>query len=152
MKSIAPGVFVGTITDIPGWKGRYIAAAKEPCHRQALQYTGRGAPKDHPEYLVALRGMGMILNLVDGESPDWIDKGMIQQSLDFICPAENTLIACNQGRSRSPSIALMWMLQTRQIVAETFYEAEDLFKLLYSDYAPANGIRLFSKKFFEELS
>jgi hypothetical protein len=31
-----------------------VHACKEPYHRNALGYSGQGAPKEHPEYLVAL--------------------------------------------------------------------------------------------------
>jgi hypothetical protein len=33
-----------------GWAT--VHACKEPYHREALGYSSRGAPKDHPEYLV----------------------------------------------------------------------------------------------------
>mgnify|MGYP003422197942 FL=1 len=151
MIQVHSGIHVGTVADLSRWRGKYLAAAKEPCHRDAVGYTGRGCPKDHPEYFVAVRNKGMILNLVDGESSDWVDKGMMQQALAFITPEPATLIVCNQGHSRSPSIALMWLLQNKHIQADTFEEAEKTFSLLYKNYRPANGIRQFSKQFFEEL-
>ena len=151
MIQVHSGIYVGTVAELSNWNGKYLAAAKAPCHRQALGYTGRGAPKEHKEYLVALRGAGMILNLVDGETPDWIDKGMIRQALDWITSEPETLIVCNQGQSRSPSIAFMWMLRQGLIKADTFGEAERAFEEVYKNYRPANGIRAFSKMFFEEL-
>jgi len=48
-----------------GWA--VVHACKEPYHRQALGYRVRGAPKDHPEYLVARRGNRLILNIVEDE-------------------------------------------------------------------------------------
>ncbi|EMO60011.1 hypothetical protein LEP1GSC161_0256 [Leptospira santarosai str. CBC1416] len=33
-----------------------IHACKEPFHRNLLGYSGKGAPKEHPEYLLARRG------------------------------------------------------------------------------------------------
>ena len=41
------------------------ASSHATYHRQALGYRSRGAPKDHPEYLVARRGNRLILNIVD---------------------------------------------------------------------------------------
>lgn len=40
-----------------------LHAAKEPWHREFVGYSGRGAPKDSPEYLWALRGNRLALNL-----------------------------------------------------------------------------------------
>ena len=150
MRRIHEGIYVGTVAELGRWRGKYLAAAKEPCHRDAVGYTTKAAPKNHPEYFVAIRNKGMILNIVDGETPDWIDKDMMQQALTFITQDPETLIVCNQGHSRSPSIALMWMIQNRHIQADTFENAEAQFRKLYPDYRPANGIRQFSKQFFKD--
>lgn len=143
MISIYPGVYVGTVDEAFRWKGRAILAAKEPCHRYAVGYSSKAAPKDSPEYLIARRGNRMILNAVDNIAVQWIDKGMIQQALDFVSPEEATLIACNQGRSRSPAIALMWMLKCGHIKAASLVDAENDFKHLYPAYAPTQGYRDF---------
>ena len=91
-----------------GWA--IVHACKDPYHRQALGYRTRGAPKDHPEYLVARRGNRLILNIVDANDPSFFAKEMIDQALDFIDKSlsngKKVLVHCNQGESRSPSIAL----------------------------------------------
>jgi len=63
-----------------------VHACKEPYHRQALGYKGRGAPKNHPEYLLAKRENEnkIILNLVDVDNPDWINPIIIDEALRFI--------------------------------------------------------------------
>jgi len=60
MTEIHPNLFIGNENDYEfkvknreGWN--IIHACKEPCHRQTLGYSGRGAPKGHPEYLMAKR-------------------------------------------------------------------------------------------------
>lgn len=143
MISIFPGVFVGTIDDAYAWGGLAVLAAKEPCHRRALGYTTKAAPKDSPEYLVARRGNKLILNAVDNIAVQWIDKGMIETALEFISPSDNTLIACNQGQSRSPAIALMWMLKYGHIKAIDLADAEAQFKKIYPLYNPTQGYRDF---------
>ena len=108
-------LFVGSELDYEGIVSRQsgwavVQACKDPYHRQALGYSERAAPKNHPEYLVALRGMRLILNIVDANDPAFFDKGMITQALDFIDQQHsdklNVLVHCNQGESRGPSIAL----------------------------------------------
>lgn len=76
MIEVYPNLFVGDEADyrivlnMSGWF--IVHACKEPFHRQALGYAGRGAPKDHPEYLVAERDGRLILNLVDAPNPAYI--------------------------------------------------------------------------------
>lgn len=60
MIEIHTNLYVGNETDYEhkvknqeGWD--VIHACKEPYHREALGYSGRGAPKAHPEYLMAKR-------------------------------------------------------------------------------------------------
>ncbi|MDZ7721064.1 MAG: hypothetical protein U5K72_19745 [Balneolaceae bacterium] len=69
MTEIQPNLFIGNendyefnVKDQEGWS--VVHACKEPYHRQALGYSGRGAPKDHPEYLMAKRENRLILKLV----------------------------------------------------------------------------------------
>jgi len=69
MIEVMPNLFVGDQSDeaqIRGQAGWFVIhACKEPYHRQALGYSGQGAPKTHPEYLIAQREGRLILNLVD---------------------------------------------------------------------------------------
>lgn len=127
-----------------GWA--VVHACKEPYHRQALGYAGRGAPKDHPEYLVARRGQRLILNMIDADSPAFFAAEMIDAALDFIEQAlagdQKVLVHCNQGQSRSPAIALLYMVSRLNALPTSSLEAaEEKFKSLYSDYAPKPGIR-----------
>ena len=55
-----------------------IHACKEPYHCRALGYSGRAAPKCHPEYLIAKRGNRLILNLIDADDPKYIPKEIIE--------------------------------------------------------------------------
>ena len=74
MVEIFPNLFIGTEQDYeynvkgnPDWVT--VHACKYPYHQRELGYTGRAAPKNHPEYLIARRDRRLILNLVDAPDP-----------------------------------------------------------------------------------
>lgn len=116
MLEVHSGLFVGDEADErhargePGWF--FVHACKEPYHRQALGYTGRAASKDDPEYLIARRDGRLILNLVDVADVNYVAPEIIDTALDVIHAQLNStkvLLHCNQGQSRSPSIALLYL-------------------------------------------
>ncbi len=82
MIEVAPRLYVGTDKDfqqlIMPERWGVVHACKEPYHRMALGYTKQGAPKDHPEYLYAVRNGHLILNLVDVEDPKYVAKQIIE--------------------------------------------------------------------------
>jgi predicted protein tyrosine phosphatase len=127
-----------------GWAT--VHACKEPYHRQALGYTGRGAPSNHPEYLAARRGNRLMLNMVDADNPMFFKKVMIDQALDFISEMRtdeyNVLVHCNQGESRGPSIALLYLAaRLKALPKDSLEAAEEKFRLIYPGYSPGLGIR-----------
>ena len=143
-------IFVGNQADYEntvafqeGWM--ILHACKEPYHREALGYKGRAAPRTHPEYLIARRGNRLILNMVDVSNPNYFDKEMIDAGLNFIDEAiqksMKILIHCNQGESRAPSIALLY-LATRvgSLPIESLQIAEAEFRKIYPEYDPKPGI------------
>lgn len=153
MIEIYPNLFIGNEDDYErlvkpqkGW--RIVHACKEPYHRQALGYTGRAALKSHPEYLIARREHRLILNLVDAPNPAYIPEEIIDAALDFIresVEAEHqTLVHCNLGESRSPSIGLLYLARyTDRLPTSSFAEAENTFRASYPAYNPGSGIRGF---------
>lgn len=123
-----------------------VHACKDPYHRSALGYTGRSAPKDHAEYLVARRPNRLILNLVDANDPKYFAKEIFVAALDFIdeslSEGKDVLIHCNQGESRGPSIALLYLAaRARVIPADSLESAEEAFRMLYPEYSPNSGVR-----------
>lgn len=157
MKEVIEGLFVGNENDVGEIELRELAivhACKEPFHRQLLGYTGRGAPKDHPEYLWAERGNRLYMNIVDAPKSIFFDKSLIDKALDFIHEKLNqglkVLVHCNEGFSRSPSIALLYLVKHGLIEGNTLEDAEAEFLKLYPEYNPGAGIRGFVKEHFEE--
>lgn len=145
-------LWVGDVDDYEKNKSRigwaYVQACKEPYHREALGYTTAGAPKDHPEYLYATRGQRLILNLVDVDESKakFIPDEIITKAISFIKAQHDigaqVLIHCNQGKSRSPSLALGYLIQHTDLFehVKSFEGAERKFKKIYPDYEPS-GIR-----------
>ena len=146
MIEVAPRLWVGSQADYerkrPAWP--IVQACKEPYHRKALGYTTRGAPKDSPEYLFCYRGKRLILNIVDVDDPQFISAAGVDEAVGFVRRQRgvDVLIHCNQGRSRSPSIA---MLALAGDLPETFDDAETIMRRLYPPYDPARGVHEFAR-------
>ena len=148
MIEVHPNLFVGSQDDeaaIRGQAGWFVVhACKEPYHRQALGYTTQGAPKQHPEYLFAERPGRLILNLVDVAqvavvAPIIVDTAV--GAIDRHVVEAKVLIHCNQGFSRSPSIALLYLLKhTGALGSQEPDTALLAFRRLYPPYAPAQGM------------
>ncbi|MCA1458080.1 dual specificity protein phosphatase family protein [Bradyrhizobium sp. BRP22] len=154
MIEVAPNLFVGNALDYenhvrlidtpkPGWA--VVHAAKEPWHRAALGYTGRGAPKDHEEYLFAFRGDRLCLNLVDVDNVDYVNKKVVEAGISFIgqqiADSKKVLVHCNQGQSRGPGLALLYLGATEGMWA-SMHPADAMLRFteLYPMFSPANGM------------
>lgn len=151
MQQIAPKLWIGSNADFLeldqfGTDWAIVHACKEPHHRAALGYTGRAAPSDDPEYMVAVRGKRMMLNLIDVDDPKFVHKAMIDAALEHIKThldkGSFVLCHCNQGASRSPTIGMLHLAPT---LPDDFDEAETAYKLICPSYAPARGMREFAK-------
>ncbi len=153
MIEVYPSLFVGTERDYEsvvrhedGWY--VVHACKEPYHRRALGYTSRGAPKNHPEYLMARRGHRLILNLVDAPDPAYIPLEIIVAAIEFIDEGlrlgQRVLVHCNLGESRGPGIALLYLrARADRFRTSTLSEAESAFRQVYPFYNPGSGMRGF---------
>jgi len=148
MIEVHHNLFVGSEDDeasIRNQSGWFVVhACKEPYHRQELGYTGKGAPINHPEYLIARRPGRLILNLVDVEDIKYISEEIIDAALNGIhqnIKSNKVLLHCNQGRSRSPSIAFLYLLKFTDVFRRQDH-LQDLkdFLEIYPDYSPARGM------------
>lgn len=148
MIEVMPNLFVGDQSDevrIRGQAGWFVIhACKEPYHRQALGYSGQGAPKTHPEYLIARREGRLILNLVDVPNVAFISPLIIDAAITAIYEnigSAKILVHCNQGMSRSPTIALLYMAKHgNAFTGDTFEQARTKFLEIYPLYNPAKGV------------
>ena len=159
MIEIHPNLYIGNQDDYeyqvrgnPDW--RVVHACKDPYHRQALGYTGRAAPKTHPEYLIARRDGRLVLNLIDPPDPAYVPKEIVDAALDYIhanIADTRVLVHCNQGESRSPAIGMLYLaVYTDRLPFDDFLEAESEFRRIYPAYNPGPGIRGFLVQHWNE--
>lgn len=158
MIEVYPNLFVGneeaamTALKENGWY--IIHACKEPYHREALGYSGRAASKAHPEYLIAQRANRLILNLIDADNPAYIPKMIMDSAVAAIALNilhKKVLVHCNQGLSRSPTIALLYLLKhTDELNSLDLNIALEKFKTLYPTYTPSNGVAGFVEKHWKD--
>ena len=153
MIEVFGNLFVGSQEDEAATRrqsGWYVIhACKDPYHRQALGYVGRGAPKNHPEYLIAAREGRLILNLVDAENVAYIPAEIIDAALLAVHQNINSskvLVHCNQGFSRSPTIALLYLAKFTDLFRSMDHSAAvQEFRRIYPAYAPAGGMAEYAR-------
>lgn len=169
MKSIIEGLYVGTVDDIAAARDNglsILGACKEPLHRRFARlrgadrdgYLGRAMAKDEPEYLYAEREHALYCNLVDAKDPKYISDEIIDRALRFIDEergqGRKVLIVCNKAESRSPSIAFMWLIRSKDESwrdMSDFESAVAFFKKYYYPlYNPGAGFAEYVKTFWEK--
>lgn len=151
MREVYPNLFVGSMNDYEtivssqtGWA--VVHACKEPYHRRAVGYWLWSAPKSHPEYLLARRQNRLMLCLLDLPVSFFMKKEMIDQVLDFIDEMRanglKVMVHCVAGRSRSPSLTLLYLATRLHVLpTDSLEAAEEQFRYLYPGYRPTRGIR-----------
>lgn len=152
MKEITKNIYVGNQEDCfyehkPDWA--VIHACKHPCHRTAVGQT-RNLQKTHKHYLTYINHQHLFLNMIDSNS-SYFPEQLFYTSLRFIKTFEkkniNILIHCNQGMSRAPSIAMLYIAKEMDIIDSSSYDiARDSFYPLYQRYIPNPGIDKFLRK------
>jgi hypothetical protein len=111
-------------------------------HQSVVGWQGRGCNPDNPFYLFKREDDAIYLNMIDGEDPQYVNDEMINPALDFIQHHLNNdnevFVYCSLGESRSPSIALMYLLENNLI--EKTADTVGIFKHnFYPQYSPKNG-------------
>jgi len=157
MNEIFHNLFIGSeeqYLSIEKWETDFVLhACKEPYHRQFVGYTGRACDKDHPEYLRAVRGKEIALNLVDAKESKYFDYNLIfdavKDVLTILRSNGKVYIHCNQGESRAPSIGLLVLLALHVLDAD-YETAQRQYLSIYPNYNPGQGIKDFVKENWEK--
>ena len=132
-----------------------VHAAKWPCHAQAVGYDGKTKiHPSHPEYLWAERPGHVFLNIIDPKEPLFRVE-VFTKALDFLdewTPKGSVLCHCNNGLSRAPSIAMLWMAKrAKAFLGSSYPEAKAAFTRIMGGYTPGKGIEAFLEEKWDKI-
>ncbi len=124
-----------------GWA---VVHATQSVHYPLMGWDRRvnKPPKNHPNYIIWEEGNRLSLNWVDGEAflYNWSKPETFIRVLDFInkyYPDHQIMIHCDQGQSRSPTLAMLYMAKRLNAIPDDFNGARNAFTQLYPGYAPS---------------
>ncbi len=131
-----------------------VHACKSPCHQRAVGYT-KSLPKNHPNYLILEKGENLFLNIIDPPVPLFMPELFIS-FLDFSRrhwkSGKKLLIHCNQGESRAPSLAMLFLAKGIGAISDHSYEsARAEFEKIYPAYNPGKGIQIYFSQNWDQL-
>lgn len=131
-----------------------VHACKSPCHQQAVGYRG-SLPNTDPNYLVLEGDTDLYLNIIDPPVP--LFKPQLFTSFVIFASRQlkagrKLLIHCNQGRSRAPSLALLYLAKKEGTISDASYpEARSGFERIFPRYAPGRGIQIYFENNWDRL-
>lgn len=163
MYKIINNLYVGPVSTVPFAKEcnfSVLGACKYPLHQLNARMEGMNRDgylkvnKHGKEYYYAERDHALYCNLIDADSMQYIPDIIIERALKFIADeiadGRNVLVVCNNGVSRSPSIALMYLIRAGFFDARyTFDDVLKVFRKIYLLYTPNKGMYDYTKRFFE---
>lgn len=148
MRKITDRIWVGSDQDCFQYREEWVCihACKSRCHQRAVGYSGNLSPS-HPNYLHYLDEDNLYLNLIDPPAP-LFKLESFKHFFDFIVPhwddGKSVLIHCNQGQSRAPSLALLFMSKHSHLISnDSFEDAVREYRELDPLYDPGRGITTF---------
>jgi protein-tyrosine phosphatase len=137
MRKIYDELFVGSAGDcVEGTSELAVVhACKFPCHVAAV--GSKQLPKNHEHYLAKEDEYNLWLNLIDPPVPLFrLDSFHI--FLNFMRKQRQkqvpVLIHCNQGHSRAPSLAMIFLAKVLLVIPDDSYSAAK--KAYYERYDP----------------
>lgn len=145
MRRICERLYTGAIEDCFEGAGEWavVHACRHPCYRAAVQRLGLGGGS--PACLEADRNL--YLDLIDAPARHF-STPPLEAFLSFASRhwegGAAILIHCNQGMSRSPSLAMLLLAKRLGTIPGASYEAASAaFSKLLPCYFPGEGIRAF---------
>jgi hypothetical protein len=123
-----------------------VHACKTPCHQRAVGYRG-SLPNTHQNYLVMRRPFDLFLNMIDPPQPLFklpVFTEFLLFAAEHWDAGRSLAIHCNQGESRAPSLALVFLAKHLRVLPDdSFAGAAGAFRIRYSAYRPGAGIQRF---------
>lgn len=164
MIEVMPQLFVGTVDEsislvlnqaewsIVNTSGKY--------HK--IMHNWKKADPEDKCYILHSEPSVISINWVDAADPSYFNyngEGVenVKQILKFIESSievyKKVLVCCDKGKSRSPSIAMMYMAFSGKFDNDAFeYEsAKERFSTVYPLYNPGIGIETFLKEHWKEI-
>lgn len=163
MKEIRNGLFIGSQEDLNNLDDDHdfsLCLAAKTFHQITLGYKGN-INKDHPNYLIFEEPEfnRISLNLIDAPDVKYIPEVIINACLRFINKeiekGNKVLVCCNQGRSRSASVGLMYMLINDKHIfkdCSSIQDVFDVYKAIYEQYEPNKGMLDYTVNFCNKLT
>ncbi|MDD1663739.1 MAG: dual specificity protein phosphatase family protein [Methanomicrobiales archaeon] len=155
MEEIFRNLFIGDLDDNDLVRGRadwaVIHAEKEMYRRYVDAH--RLVFKDT---ILTPGGNELYLAFEDALKMDQVNTGCIPPALDFahrhLTEGRKVLIHCIAGVSRSPTIALLYLLKFTEVLPKTnIFDAIFSFSEIYPLYNPNDGLFAYAAKFLEEI-
>jgi protein-tyrosine phosphatase len=123
----------------------FVHACKEPCHRHGAGYKEKSLVTTHPHYLSVEKERHLYLNIIDPPIPLFKMESfeLFFDFMDRTIQKHSVMIHCNQGESRAPSLALLYMAKRLRLLPDDDYKtARKSFEEKFP-YKPGKGIETF---------
>ena len=153
MITLSPTLSIGgnEVCHVPDAGEAMVHACKYQCfHKKAGIVT-----KKSPNYLGVEESRQLWLNLMDSEEPAF-RVSSFQRFLAFArrwhAAGKRLVIHDNKGKSRAPSLALLFLAKITEELPNTSYDdAYDGFERICPDYKPGAGIEQFLREHWKEI-
>ena len=152
MVKVAENIFVGNAYQADflsrnsnSTKWFFLHCAKT-YHQKMLNYT-KSLPRQSPYYLIVTKGNETALNLVDmnynyDNSFFAITRDALEKAFDFLdekrAEGRSIFIHCDQGESRGPSVAMLYLARIGKYDYKDFETTVELFSKDYKYYIPSS--------------
>lgn len=157
MFEIFERLFIGSVSDCRSGDAEWaiVHACKSPCHKHAVGYYG-SLPLLHPHYLLLEKESDLYLNIIDPSKPLFVPPlftTFLRFSEKQWYEGKNILIHCELGESRAPSLALIFLAKSMEVINSfSFRNAKNDFQKLYPFYRPGLGIQIYLENNWESLN
>ncbi len=155
MEEVIPNLFIGDIADGELVKGRpdwAVIHAEKGMHRAYVEKNGL----PFQDAVLSPAGHELFLAFEDAMRMDQVNTRCISPALEFahrqITGGKKLLIHCIAGVSRSPTIAMLYLLKYTDVLPRTnIFDAMFSFSELYPLYNPNDGLFAYAARFLEEI-